>query len=200
MPVRQWPRIRQTWLLDIVVTASRQGAPGDQSHDLGRGATEDRRRAAPPARALRNAEGRAGLDRVRRCDAPGGVQLSFEFLVLTAARSDDVRHARWHEIDRDGALLTVPAERLKDGALAVAAARHDPVGAAALLRPAGLARRCAPGRRATIALMAPGGFGKTTVLAAACRDAVANGVPFSRPSRTPIRQPVPLARTIDPTP
>ena len=42
-----------------------------------------------------------------------------------------------------------------------------------------LARRCAPADRAITALMAPGGFGKTTVLAAACRDAVANGIPVA---------------------
>ncbi len=42
-----------------------------------------------------------------------------------------------------------------------------------------LARRCAPAGRAVTALMAPGGFGKTTVLAAACRDAVADGLPVA---------------------
>ena len=42
-----------------------------------------------------------------------------------------------------------------------------------------LARRCAPAGHALTALMAPGGFGKTTVLAAACRDAVADGLPVA---------------------
>ena len=42
-----------------------------------------------------------------------------------------------------------------------------------------LATRCAPDRRSVTALAAPGGFGKTTVLAAACRDAVAAGVPVA---------------------
>ena len=66
-------------------------------------------------RALPHAEVRAALDRVRRSDAYRGVRLAFEFLVLTAARSGEVRNARWNEIDRQGALWTVPAERMKNG-------------------------------------------------------------------------------------
>ena len=66
-------------------------------------------------RALPHTEVRAALERVRRCDAYRSVRLAFEFLVLTAARSGEVRHARWNEIDRGGALWTVPAERMKNG-------------------------------------------------------------------------------------
>ena len=66
-------------------------------------------------RALPHAEVRAALDRIRGCDAYLGVRLAFEFLVLTAARSGEVRNARWDEIDRDGAVWTVPAERMKNG-------------------------------------------------------------------------------------
>ena len=42
-----------------------------------------------------------------------------------------------------------------------------------------LAARCALARRPVTALTAPGGFGKTTVLAAACRDAVGAGLPVA---------------------
>ena len=66
-------------------------------------------------RALPHAEVRVALDCVRRCDVYLGVRLAFEFLVLTAARSGEVRNARWNEIDRDGAVWTVPAERMKNG-------------------------------------------------------------------------------------
>ena len=66
-------------------------------------------------RALPHAEVRAALDRIRSCDTYRGVRLAFEFLVLTAARSGEVRNARWDEIDRDGAVWTVPAERMKNG-------------------------------------------------------------------------------------
>jgi integrase len=37
------------------------------------------------------------------------------FLILTAARSGEVRGMRWRELDRDGAVWTVPAERMKAG-------------------------------------------------------------------------------------
>ncbi len=66
-------------------------------------------------RALPHAEVRAALARVRDCDAHAGIRLAFEFLVLTATRSGEVRNARWEEIDRDGAVWTVPAERMKNG-------------------------------------------------------------------------------------
>ena len=40
-------------------------------------------------------------------------KLALEFLVLTAARSGEVRKATWDEIDLEGATWTVPAERMK---------------------------------------------------------------------------------------
>ena len=40
-------------------------------------------------------------------------KLAFEFLVLTAARSGEVRGARWNEIDFDARTWTVPGERMK---------------------------------------------------------------------------------------
>ena len=41
------------------------------------------------------------------------VTLAFEFLVLTAARSGEVRGARWDEMDRHDRVWTVPAVRMK---------------------------------------------------------------------------------------
>ncbi len=41
------------------------------------------------------------------------VKLAFEFLVLTAARSAEVRLAAWNEMDTGGAVWTVPALRMK---------------------------------------------------------------------------------------
>jgi integrase len=38
-----------------------------------------------------------------------------EFLILTAARSGEVRLATWGEIDLDAKLWTIPAERMKAG-------------------------------------------------------------------------------------
>ena len=66
-------------------------------------------------RALPHAEVGAALARVKGSGAYRGTVLAFEFLVLTAARSGEVRNARWEQIGRDGAVWTIPAERMKTG-------------------------------------------------------------------------------------
>ena len=66
-------------------------------------------------RALPHAEVGAALARMKGSGAYLGTMLAFEFLVLTAARSGEVRNARWEQIDRDGAVWTIPAERMKTG-------------------------------------------------------------------------------------
>ena len=66
-------------------------------------------------RALPHAEVAAALQRVKGSGAYPGAMLAFEFLVLTAARSGEVRNARWEQIDRAGAVWTIPAERMKAG-------------------------------------------------------------------------------------
>ena len=45
--------------------------------------------------------------------AQPAVRLAFEFLVLTAARSGEVRLATWDEIDPAGAVCTISAARMK---------------------------------------------------------------------------------------
>jgi integrase len=47
----------------------------------------------------------AGCDRVQA--------QALRFLILTAARSDEVRGARWEEIDLEDAVWNIPAERMK---------------------------------------------------------------------------------------
>ena len=64
-------------------------------------------------RALPFAEVGNALATVRGSGAGKTTILAFEFLVLTAARSGEVRLARWDEIDLDGATWTVPAARMK---------------------------------------------------------------------------------------
>ena len=78
-------------------------------------ALPNNRVAATHQRALPHAEVGAALARVRTSGGYPGTVLSFEFLVLTAARSGEVRSARWTEIDRAGAVWTVPGERMKAG-------------------------------------------------------------------------------------
>ena len=50
---------------------------------------------------------------VRASAAWSGTKLAFEFLVLTAARSGEVRLATWNEINEDTAVWRVPATRMK---------------------------------------------------------------------------------------
>ena len=44
-----------------------------------------------------------------------GTRLAFEFLVLTAARSGEVRGATWDEISFENAIWTIPPDRMKTG-------------------------------------------------------------------------------------
>ena len=55
------------------------------------------------------------LATIRGSGASPATRLAFEYLVLTAARSGEVRMATWAEIDMDAATWTVPAERMKAG-------------------------------------------------------------------------------------
>ena len=55
----------------------------------------------------------AAVEKVRRSTAGAITKLAFEFLVLTAARSGEVRLAAWDEIDWVDRKWTVPAERMK---------------------------------------------------------------------------------------
>ena len=50
---------------------------------------------------------------VRHSRADWSTKLAFEFLVLTAARSGEVRGAQWSEMDVDEGVWTVPAARMK---------------------------------------------------------------------------------------
>jgi len=63
--------------------------------------------------ALPHSEVAAAIRAVYGSRAWIGTKLAFEYLVLTAARSGEVRLAHWDEIDLAAALWTVPAERMK---------------------------------------------------------------------------------------
>ena len=64
-------------------------------------------------RALPHAEVAAAIRTVWASGATPAVKLAFEFLVLTAARSGEVRGARWAEIDLRVGVWTIPATRMK---------------------------------------------------------------------------------------
>ena len=64
-------------------------------------------------RALPHGAVGTALATVRASGAWVHTKLAFEFLVLTATRSGEVRGATWSEIDMDAAIWTVPGERMK---------------------------------------------------------------------------------------
>jgi len=53
------------------------------------------------------------INTINASGASLSVKLGLEFLILTAARSGEVRGAKWGEIDIDKQLWTIPAERMK---------------------------------------------------------------------------------------
>ena len=64
-------------------------------------------------RALPHGEVAGAIRKMQASGATPAVKRAFEFLVLTAARSGEVRGARWAEIDLPARLWTVPARRMK---------------------------------------------------------------------------------------
>ena len=65
-------------------------------------------------RALPHQDVAAAVETVRASgSSQPAVKLAFEFLVLTAARSGEVRMATWDEMDAAGRVWTVPATRMK---------------------------------------------------------------------------------------
>ncbi len=65
--------------------------------------------------ALPHGEVGGAIQAVRASGTGAVVKLAFEFLILTGARSGEIRHMTWSEVDMDAAIWTVPAERMKAG-------------------------------------------------------------------------------------
>ena len=63
--------------------------------------------------AMPHADIGAALGRLRELDAYIGAKDALEFVILTAGRSEEVRGARWEEIDLEAQTWTIPAERMK---------------------------------------------------------------------------------------
>lgn len=57
----------------------------------------------------------AFVKKVQDADGAEAVRLALEWTILTAARTNETIGARWDEIDRDAAVWTVPASRMKAG-------------------------------------------------------------------------------------
>ena len=75
---------------------------------LGRQQHQTRHMPALPHREVAGA-----VAAVRGSGARVVVKLAFEFLVLTAGRSGEVRGARWREVDTASGVWTIPATRMK---------------------------------------------------------------------------------------
>ena len=63
--------------------------------------------------ALPHRDVATAIERVRAGSAQPAVKLAFEFLVLTATRSGEVRGAQWAEIDATDHVWTLSAQRMK---------------------------------------------------------------------------------------
>ena len=66
-------------------------------------------------RALPFADVGAAIATIRDSGAWPATKLAFEFLTLSAARSNEVRLAEWTEIDLDAATWSIPVPRMKAG-------------------------------------------------------------------------------------
>ena len=64
-------------------------------------------------RALPHREVGTALRTVRESNASPAAKLLFAFVTLTASRSGEARLARWSEVDLEGRVWTVPADRMK---------------------------------------------------------------------------------------
>ncbi len=79
------------------------------SRGLPRQAKSDNHFAALPAQQVP-----AFIAKLKETDeATETVRLAFEFLILTAVRSGEMRGARWSEVDREAKEWRIPAERMK---------------------------------------------------------------------------------------
>ena len=108
-------RQRLSAVFKLVVAESRRA---DNPVDAAYAALPNRRGDAQRKRhhaALPHSEVATALEAVEASEAWAGVKLAFRFLVLTAARSGEVRGATWDEIDLGRAVWTVPPERMKAG-------------------------------------------------------------------------------------
>ena len=108
-------RQRLSAIFKLVVA---EGRRDDNPVDAAYAALPNRRGDAQRKRhhaAVPHGEVAAALEAVDASDAWAGAKLALRFLVLTAARSGEVRGADWGEIDLGRAVWTVPAERMKAG-------------------------------------------------------------------------------------
>ena len=109
-------RVRQrvsTVMKWAVAQGFRQDNPGGDA--IGAVLPKHKGTAKRHHRALPHGKIVGAIEAVRASGAGAAVKLAFEFLILTAARSGEVRLMTWSEIDMDAAIWTIPADRMKAG-------------------------------------------------------------------------------------
>ena len=108
-------RIRQR-ISAVMAWAIAEGHRGDDP--AGPAITKALPKANGPKKHLASVphhEAAEAVAEIRESGVYGPARLATEFAILTAARSSEVRGARWSEIDLDGAVWTIPGERMKAG-------------------------------------------------------------------------------------
>ena len=129
-------------------------------------------------RALPHAEVAGAVAAVRASGARPVVKLAFEFMVLTAARSGEVRGAPWAEMDPAGGVWTVPAGRMKakrEHRVPLCRRAVDVLGAARALAGAGRGPRA--GSERLVFPTARGGVLKDMALSGLLKDLGVAAVP-----------------------
>ena len=92
-----------------------QGLRNDNPADANISAALPKSGAREHHRALPFADVPGAVRTIKDSGAWIGTKLAFEFLVLTAGRSSEIRLAEWSEIDLEAATWTIPAARMKAG-------------------------------------------------------------------------------------
>ncbi len=106
-------RVRQRIGTVAKVAAGKGFAAEGLNWDAVNASLPNRKRAVRHHVALPFADVPDFLERLRSRTSAG--RLALEALVLTAARSGEIRGATWSELDLEAGLWTVPAERMKAG-------------------------------------------------------------------------------------
>ena len=105
-------RVRQR-IAAVLTWAVAQGLRSDNPADSARAVLARQSNGKTAQRSLPYVEVAGAVATVRASHATPALKLAFEFMVLTAARSGEVREATWNEIDLEAATWTVPASRMK---------------------------------------------------------------------------------------
>lgn len=105
-------RVRQR-IAAVLTWAVAQGLRPDNSADSARAVLARQPNGKTAQRSLPYAEVAGAVATVRASRATPALKLAFEFMVLTAARSGEVREATWGEIDLEARIWTVPANCMK---------------------------------------------------------------------------------------